>query len=155
MIRFLYLPNSYQLGNGYQFGTGKSWTNGAYESSFGNSGVSWEKSAKQNYGIDFTLFNQKLSGSVDYFLEERTKHPGTVNTDPVIHAMALPVLNLGEVSNKGVEVNLKWNHKINNFRYWANFNISYAKNKIVYQDEVPSPYEYTLKTGHQWDSLSD
>lgn len=148
MIRFLYLPNSYQLGNGYQFGTGKSWTNGAYESSFGNSGVSWEKSAKQNYGIDFTLFNQKLSGSVDYFLEKRTNILAQSNTDPVIHAMALPVLNLGEVSNKGVEVNLKWNHKINNFRYWANFNISYAKNKIVYQDEVPSPYEYTLKTGH-------
>ena len=45
-------------------------------------GVSWEKSAKQNYGIDFTLFNQKLSGSVDYFLEKRTKHPGTVQYRP-------------------------------------------------------------------------
>ena len=148
MDRFLYLPNSYFIGSGYQFGTGTSWSPGAYEKSFGNSGLSWEKSAKQNYGIDFSLFNQKLSGSIDYFYEKRTDILAKASTDPIIHAMSLPVLNLGIVSNKGVELNLKWNHKINSFRYWTNLNVSYAKNKIVYQDEVPSEYAYTLKTGH-------
>lgn len=148
MDRFLYLPNSYFIGSGYQFGTGTSWSPGTYEKSFGNSGLSWEKSAKQNYGIDFSLFNQKLSGSIDYFYEKRTDILAKASTDPIIHAMSLPVLNLGIVSNKGVELNLKWNHKINSFRYWTNLNVSYAKNKIVYQDEVPSEYTYTLKTGH-------
>lgn len=148
MDRFLYLPNSYFIGSGYQFGTGTSWSPGAYEKSFGNSGLSWEKSAKQNYGIDFSLFNQKLSGSIDYFYEKRTDILAKASTDPIIHAMSLPVLNLGIVSNKGVELNLKWNHKINSFRYWTNLNVSYAKNKIVYQDEVPSEYTYTLKTGY-------
>lgn len=148
MDRFLYLPNSYFIGSGYQFGTGTSWSPGAYEKSFGNSGLSWEKSSKQNYGIDFSLFNQKLSGSIDYFYEKRTDILAKASTDPIIHAMSLPVLNLGIVSNKGVELNLKWNHKINSFRYWTNLNVSYAKNKIVYQDEVPSEYTYTLKTGH-------
>lgn len=148
MDRFLYLPNSYFIGSGYQFGTGTSWSPGAYEKSFGNSGLSWEKSAKQNYGIDFSLFNQKLSGSIDYFYEKRTDILAKASTDPIIHAMSLPVLNLGIVSNKGVALNLKWNHKINSFRYWTNLNVSYAKNKIVYQDEVPSEYTYTLKTGH-------
>lgn len=148
MDRFLYLPNSYFIGSGYQFGTGTSWSPGAYEKSFGNSGLSWEKSAKQNYGIDFSLFNQKLSGSIDYFYEKRTDILAKASTDPIIHAMSLPVLNLGIVSNKGVELNLKWNHKINSFRYWTNLNVSYAKNKVVYQDEVPSEYTYTLKTGH-------
>ena len=148
MDRFLYLPNSFFFGRGYQFGTGTSWSPGAYEKSFGNSGLSWEKSAKQNYGIDFSLFNQKLSGSIDYFYEKRTDILAKASTDPIIHAMSLPVLNLGIVSNKGVELNLKWNHKINSFRYWTNLNVSYAKNKIVYQDEVPSEYTYTLKTGH-------
>ena len=148
MDRFLYLPNIYFIGSGYQFGTGTSWSPGAYEKSFGNSGLSWEKSAKQNYGIDFSLFNQKLSGSIDYFYEKRTDILAKASTDPIIHAMSLPVLNLGIVSNKGVELNLKWNHKINSFRYWTNLNVSYAKNKIVYQDEVPSEYTYTLKTGH-------
>ena len=148
MDRFLYLPNSYFIGGGYQFGTGTSWTPGAYEKSFGNSGLSWEKSAKQNYGIDFSLFGQKLSGSIDYFYERREDILAKASTDPIIHAMSLPVLNLGIVSNKGVELNLKWNHKLEKLRYWANLNVSYAKNKIVYQDEVPSEYEYTLKTGH-------
>ena len=126
MDRFLYLPNSYFIGSGYQFGTGTSWSPGAYEKSFGNSGLSWEKSAKQNYGIDFSLFNQKLSGSIDYFYEKRTDILAKASTDPIIHAMSLPVLNLGIVSNKGVELNLKWNHKINSFRYWTNLNVSLA-----------------------------
>ena len=134
MDRFLYLPNSYFIGSGYQFGTGTSWSPGAYEKSFGNSGLSWEKSAKQNYGIDFSLFNQKLSGSIDYFYEKRTDILAKASTDPIIHAMSLPVLNLGIVSNKGVELNLKWNHKINSFRYWTNLNVYYSKNNIVYQD---------------------
>lgn len=93
MDRFLYLPNSYFIGSGYQFGTGTSWSPGAYEKSFGNSGLSWEKSAKQNYGIDFSLFNQKLSGSIDYFYEKRTDILAKASTDPIIHAMSLPVLN--------------------------------------------------------------
>ena len=105
MDRFLYLSNSYFIGSGYQFGTGTSWSPGAYEKSFGNSGLSWEKSAKQNYGIDFSLFNQKLSGSIDYFYEKRTDILAKASTDPIIHAMSLPGLNLGIVSNKCVELN--------------------------------------------------
>ena len=93
MDRFLYLPNSYFIGSGYQFGTGTSWSPGAYEKSFGNSGLSWEKSAKQNYGIDFSLFNQKLSGSIDYFYEKRTDILAKASTDPIIHAMSLPVFD--------------------------------------------------------------
>lgn len=69
--------------------------------------------------------------------------------------MNLPVLNLGIVSNKGTELSLKWNHKIDKFRYWVNLNMSYAKNKIVYQDEVPSEYEYTLKQDILLVNLSD
>lgn len=148
MDRFLYLPNSYFIGGGYQFGTGTNFSPGAYESTFGNPGLTWEKSAKQNYGIDFSFFDQKLSGSIDYFYERRTDILTKAQTDPIIHAMNLPILNLGIVSNKGTELSLKWNHKIDKFRYWVNLNMSYAKNKIVYQDEVPSEYEYTLKTGH-------
>ncbi len=148
MDRFLYLPNSYFIGSGYQFGTGTNWTNGAYERSFGNPGLSWETSTKQNYGIDFSLLDQKLSGSIDYFYEKREDILAKAATDPIIHAMSLPVLNLGIVSNKGMELNLKWNQKISNFRYWTNLNVSYAKNKIVFMDEVPTEYKYTLRTGH-------
>ncbi len=146
-VRFLYLPDSYSLGSGAQFGTGDSWTNGAYENSLGKWDIGWAVSHKQNYGIDFGFLKQRLSGSIDAFYEHRTRILARRQTAPIIVGIALPVDNIGIVDNRGVELNLKWMDRINEFRYWANLNLSYAKNEIVYMDEVQSEYEYTMQTG--------
>ena len=50
---------------------------------------------------------------------------------PGILGMVLPIMNDGKTENKGYEFQLKWNDKIgDDFRYWANFNLSFARNKI-------------------------
>lgn len=150
--RFLYLPDVYYYGGGYNFGTGGSWSNGAYEGAMGNPLLGWEKAYKQNYGIDFSVFDSRLVVNVDAFLEKRNNILAQPQTYPAYAALQLPVLNLGKVENKGVELQMKWNDKVNtDFSYYVNFNLSYAKNKIVYMDEVPSKYEYTLKTGRPVD----
>ncbi len=55
--RFLYLPDAYILNDdGYFFGTNAGNKKpGAYEASKSNADVTWEKSVKQNYGIDFSI----------------------------------------------------------------------------------------------------
>ena len=60
--RFLYLPDAYILNDdGYFFGTNAGNKKpGAYEASKSNADVTWEKSVKQNYGIDFSILNEKL-----------------------------------------------------------------------------------------------
>ena len=57
--RFLYLPDAYILNDdGYFFGTNAGNKKpGAYEASKSNADVTWEKSVKQNYGIDFSILN--------------------------------------------------------------------------------------------------
>ena len=57
--RFLYLPDSYNPSSGsYLFGTGLGTSHpGAEESKKGNPDVTWEKSAKQNYGFNINFFN--------------------------------------------------------------------------------------------------
>ena len=67
--RFLYLPDAYILNDdGYFFGTNAGNKKpGAYEASKSNADVTWEKSVKQNYGIDFSILNEKLNISLDYF----------------------------------------------------------------------------------------
>ena len=71
--RFLYLPDAYILNDdGYFFGTNAGNKKpGAYEASKSNADVTWEKSVKQNYGIDFSILNEKLNISLDYFKENR------------------------------------------------------------------------------------
>lgn len=74
--RFLYLPDAYILNDdGYFFGTNAGNKKpGAYEASKSNADVTWEKSVKQNYGIDFSILNEKLNISLDYFKEKPSRY---------------------------------------------------------------------------------
>ena len=47
---------------------------GAYEASKSNADVTWEKSVKQNYGIDFSILNEKLNISLDYFKRKPSRY---------------------------------------------------------------------------------
>ena len=147
--RFLYIPDSYQLDGGYYFGTNVSnKTPGAYEATKSNLLVTWEKATKQNYGIDFAVINDRLSVSLDYFREDRRDILDTPDFTPGILGMVLPVVNVGETKNQGFEGQLKWMDLIGKeFRYWANFNISYAKNKIVYKNEIKRNEDWMYQTG--------
>jgi TonB-linked SusC/RagA family outer membrane protein len=156
--RFLYLPDTYSLNTGYganppggifgySFGTSTDVLQKyATEGKIGNTGVTWEKARKQNYGIDIRLF-KGLSITVDYFYEYRDNILTTRNTVPALFAMSLPAVNLGKVENHGYEAEMRWRSKFGNFNYNIGANVSYAKNKIIYMDEVPKHDPYLIQTG--------
>lgn len=74
---------------------------------------------------------------------------------PAILGMSLPSVNVGETLNRGFEVQLKWNETLkNDFRYWANFNISFSRNKIVYKNEVDQNEPWMYETGRRIGSRS-
>lgn len=155
--RFLYLPDSYVYGsNGYFFGQNVgSASSGAYESSRSNPDAKWETAVKQNYGVDATFFAERFTVSVDYFKEHRRDILSKPDYLPSILGMSLPSVNVGETENKGFEVQLKWNETLkNDFRYWANFNISFARNKILYKNEVDQNEPWMYETGRRIGSRS-
>ena len=67
--------------------------------------------------------------------------------DPGYLAVKLPTVNMGKVDNKGFEVTARWEDKIQNVSYYVGTSWSYAKNKIIFQDEIPQPYEWMEQTG--------
>lgn len=148
--RFLYLPDIYSASSGsYSFGTTNS-TNqlGAVEGALGNPGVTWEKAFKQNYGFDARFFNGKLSTSFDLWHEYRKNILATRNTVPGLASISLPAQNLGEVENHGYEIELKWRDKFSGgLNYYLSGNLSFARNKIIYMDEVPQNEPYLYRTG--------
>lgn len=147
--RFIYLPDSYILSTGsYAFGVKNKYSvNGAKESKVGNPNVTWETAAKQNYGIDIQFLDSRLKASFDYFIEHRKDILISRKVNPNYLGISLPIANLGKVDNKGYEFTLRWEDKINEVRYNIGTGWAYAKNKIVYQDEVPQPYEWMERTG--------
>lgn len=167
--RFLYLPDAYVVDkldrdndykdylDGYNFGMGNTIIDkGTDESRLGNKNVTWETALKQNYGVDINFFNDKLRFTFDYFIEKRKDILINRSTIPIYTSLTssiLPVVNMGKVDNKGYEVSLKWNDKIKNLGYWVDANMSYAKNKIIYQDEVEPNEPYMWRTGQPVGSI--
>lgn len=147
--RFLYLLGSYYIGNGgYNFGLG-TWTGSAYEQTAGNPSVTWETAAKQNYGIDFRLLNDNLTGSVDVFFEDRK---GILiangNLLPGITAQKPSSVNLGRVKNHGYEISLTWNDHIGgDFSYSITPSMSFNRNKVVENGEVPPLFPHLSGIG--------
>lgn len=147
--RFLYMPEAWSSSGSYNFGVDNPISQETYSHSTpGNRGVTWETASKQNYGLDATLFRDRLKLSFDYFYEHRTGILITPNSIPSVIAMTLPEMNLGEVDNSGYEVSVGWQDKYDNgFSYNINANVSFARNKIVYMDEVKSSFDYQNQTG--------
>ncbi|MCW0483925.1 TonB-dependent receptor [Gaoshiqia sediminis] len=148
--RFLYLPDQYDASSGgYNFGIEVPQDKpGASEGRVGNSQVTWEKSEKQNYGIDIRLFKDKLDMAFDYFHEYRSNILTTLNTIPAYITVNLPAVNIGEVKNSGYEVQVNWRQQTGDLFYSLGGNMAFARNKILFMDEVLQPEPYMQRTGH-------
>lgn len=155
--RFMYMPGVWTSGDSYSFGVSNPNGSPAYSlGTPGNPEVTWETADKQNYGVDLKMLSNRLSFSFDYFIEKRTGILIAPNTTPSIIATGLPNLNLGKVDNKGYEIALGWNQTLTNgLNYYASANVSFARNKILFMDEVPNEYDYMNQTGGSTDRPRD
>ena len=95
-----------------------------------NPNLQWEKSEQVNLGFDFGFFKNRLTGSIEYY--DMTTHDMIMSQQLVAFAgFDRMTTNLGEVTNKGVEITLtSTNVKVNNFEWNTSLNFSYNKNRI-------------------------
>ena len=154
--RFLYMPVVWSSSGSYSFGVNNPNSSEAFGyGTPGNENVSWETASKQNYGMDLEMFRNRLSLTADVFFEHRTGILLTPNNTPSIIATSLPQMNLGEVTNHGYELSLGWNDATRSgFNYYVTANVSFARNKIIFMDEVKSEFDYQNSTGHSVGSYS-
>ncbi|HVG15870.1 MAG TPA: TonB-dependent receptor [Chitinophagaceae bacterium] len=104
----------------------------------GNPNLSWETVEKRNIGVDYSLFNGKISGSVDVFNDDRTRIiiGGNQRAIPSYFGVSAPQANLGRVKGKGYEVELRLNQTFGrNLRVYANTNMTHAENKTIFRDD--------------------
>ena len=153
--RFPYLA-FYGGGSGYHFGNNfGTEVGGTSEGNLANENLTWEKARKLNVGIDFTTLNQRLALTVDAFYEYRFDIITDMNGDgimgyPDIVGKDAALQNLGEVSNRGVDVELSWNDKIGkDFRYYIRPNLTFSRNRLEYKAEVARKNSWRKETGKQ------
>jgi TonB-linked SusC/RagA family outer membrane protein len=146
--RFMYMQGVWNEQGDYYFGTTNTGGVPRYEMGTpGNDGVTWETANKYNVGLDFDILRKRLHFAGDVFYEHRTGILISPNSLPGIIATKVPNMNLGEVDNRGYEVELGWNDNIGEFNYDISANVTFARNKIVFMDEVEPEYDYQAQTG--------
>ncbi|HTE26482.1 SusC/RagA family TonB-linked outer membrane protein [Flavitalea sp.] len=107
---------------------------------FANQDIGWEKTTQYNLGVDFSLFNRRVTGSVDVY---------TSNTDDLLMRRSIPTVtgyattfaNVGETENKGIDINLTTvNINRGDLMWTTTINAAWQKESIV-----------TLSNGNQDD----
>jgi TonB-linked SusC/RagA family outer membrane protein len=99
----------------------------------GNASLKWETTKESNFGLDFGLFNQKLSGSVDYFIRNTTGILITPGYLAVIGEGGTQTFNGGSMRNVGIEGLLTYSGQLNNqLSFVITGNIATYRNKVTY-----------------------
>lgn len=122
------------------------------QSALGNPDVRWEKVKKMNVGADFSFFKGFISGKFDFFKDRRSDIllTGDRRAIPSYYGVLPPIQNLGIVENKGYELELAMDKKLNpNWHIWANMNYTRAKDKVIEADDASLLPDYQKRAGKQ------
>lgn len=102
-------------------------------------GNTWETAIKQDLAVEMGFLNNKLRTTIEFFQENRKDILIQRNTVAPWFGAVTPFANIGETKNHGIDIELKWNHKVNeNFEYFLRANASLSESRIVAQDDAPS-----------------
>ncbi len=118
-----------------------------------NDHLRWEKTKTWNAGIDFSLFDYRLNGSLDFYKKNGSDLLTNTDLDPTTGWTSLTI-NSGEMTNKGVELQLNGDilraRKRSQLGINLGFNLAYNKNKVTKVSHYPeSGYEHLTMSLHE------
>jgi len=114
-------------------GAPTSSVSGFYNSKIGNPDAKWETTRTMNIGLDFAVLNNTLSGSLDIWQRKTKDMLFQVSIPNVSGEATAPQVNIGDMDNKGFDLNLNYTNKALNgdLTYDLGLTLSHYKNKIV------------------------
>ncbi|MGQ1946523.1 SusC/RagA family TonB-linked outer membrane protein [Geofilum sp. OHC36d9] len=100
-------------------------------SNFANANLKWETTSAYNYGIDFGLFNNRVSGNIDFFTS-KTKDLLYFKSAPPTSTYPSIIDNIGETKASGIEISLNtYIFKSTNFSWDINWSYSSFKDEVT------------------------
>jgi len=102
---------------------------GATQGTFGNTELGWEKTKELNFGIDIGILEGRIALVSDLYYRLTTDLL-LANPIPGINGFTTTMTNLGEVSNKGIELALNTRNLVGAFKWETNINYSKNINRV-------------------------
>lgn len=138
----------YDFAEGYRFTNDNNFWQGMSEQHAPTSGFGVETSQKANVGLDAAFLDQRLQLTTDFFYTRRSnilasgdgRYSFILGTFP-------PDATNGLVENRGMEASLRWQDQGEDWGYHIGGTFSFARNKILEQNEVFRQEDYLRRTG--------
>ncbi|MCE1198487.1 MAG: TonB-dependent receptor [Marinilabiliales bacterium] len=149
------------VSSGYALGSTVAAVIGQSPSKIANPDLQWERSVTYDVGFDFGLFNNRLTGSFDYYNKLNTKLLLNVQV-PEVTGFSTYLSNTGSVRNIGQELELTSHNLTGKFQWNTTLTISHNTNKVVAlgpgqsQILIPSSFDisnFILKVGQPMNSI--
>lgn len=119
------------LGNGYLYGSSGGAQLGSFLSQLPNPNLKWETTNSINTGVDFSLFDNRLSGSLDFYFSQ-SKNLLNARATPTITGFSSYLINIGKIKNSGQELNITGVPvSTKKFRWDITLNFFRNRNKVV------------------------
>ncbi len=115
VANYLYVPTMSVSESSWLFGNSRLWTVGS--PNLTSVDLTWERVSTTDIGFDFRLFDDRLSGTFDWYEAYTTDLVGPGDILPVLLGTSVPKTNSGEIRTRGFEVELSWKHKVRDFYY--------------------------------------
>ena len=113
-----------------------------------NPDLKWERRTETNFGIDFGFFNNRLTGSLDFY---RRENKDLLLSVPIYTTTGFSSItrNTGSVQNQGVEFAFRYKVLDGAFKWTTSFNISYNDNRVtgLYDTLTSLPSDPSIKIG--------
>ena len=94
--------------------------------------LTWESTETFNVGLDLSMLNGKLTLTADAYVKNTNDVLLPIPVSGSAGISGLPILNAGQVRNKGFELSVNWRSNIgDNFNYYIGANVTTEKNKVT------------------------
>ncbi len=115
----------------YVLGADQQLAGGATILTLVNSGIKWETTEQLNAGVDFGLWRNKLTGTVDLFQRDTKEMLLGVTAPAHVGNRYAPTANVGTVRNQGIEITLDHRNHVGDWDYSVGGNVSFIKNELT------------------------
>lgn len=131
---------------GYVQGSGSSPWPGSIAWGLANRNLQWETTDTKNIGVDYGLFNGRLSGALNYYYNKTEDMLIRKKLAPSV-GLQNPIMNVGKIRNSGFELEINWADKKGDWDYNVGLNLTTTSNKVL---ELSDPNQALQGTGLKW-----
>ncbi|WPU96391.1 SusC/RagA family TonB-linked outer membrane protein [Mucilaginibacter sabulilitoris] len=142
-----YGTNAAAQGRFFPVGTNYTTKYYYFDNTLANPLITWESADKIDFGTDIALLKNHVMITADYYHDKYFNQLGNRGNTIALLGIPYTLENIRKTLYQGGELAVTYKNNVNNFNYFVTGNINLQKSKILFMDELATPYPWNRRTG--------